>query len=113
MIYRLASPDDWQQAQQTGWFASADLAAEGFIHACEQWQILRTAQKHYAGQRGLTLLEIDDLALGAKVVREDLGGAGALFPHVYAAIPLAAIRHHFAFDPDESGMFRLPAMLSS
>ncbi len=113
MIYRIASPEDWQQATHTGWFASADLVAEGFIHASEQSQVLRTAHKYYRGRRGLLLLEIDDDALGAKLVREDLTGTGVVFPHVYGAIPLTAIRRHFAFDPDVSGVFSMPAALST
>ena len=43
MLYRIAEPADWQFAQQTGFFISADLAAEGFIHSSEQYQILETA----------------------------------------------------------------------
>lgn len=113
MIYRIASADDWQRAITTGWFASADLAAEGFIHASEKSQILRTAQKYYRGQSGLMLLEIDEQAMRDQVVREDLAGSGVAFPHVYGAIPLASIRRHFAFDPDASGVFSLPAALSA
>jgi uncharacterized protein (DUF952 family) len=111
MIYRISGMDDWQRASSTGWFESADLAAEGFIHASEKSQILSTAHKHYRGQHGLVLLEIDDLALGALVVREDLAGSGMAFPHVYGPIPLAAIERHFAFDPGADGAFSLPAPL--
>ncbi|RPD47776.1 hypothetical protein DNI29_10050 [Hymenobacter sediminis] len=35
MLYRIAEPTDWEQAQQTGFFASPDLAAEGFIHSSD------------------------------------------------------------------------------
>ena len=90
MIYRIAENADWFRAQEVGEFASADLAAEGFIHCSEHYQVARTAEKYYRGRFGLVLLEIDDARLGSALRREDLTGSGE-FPHVYAPIPLAAI----------------------
>lgn len=110
MIYRIAEQADWQRAQHDGAFASADLAAEGFIHCSEQHQVARTAKKYYAGKTALILLEIDDAMLGAALVREDLSGSG-MFPHVYAPIPLAAIIRHFDFAVARDGGFSLPAGL--
>jgi uncharacterized protein (DUF952 family) len=109
MIYRIAEPADWHAALATGSFASADLAAEGFIHASERHQILRTAGKYYIGRRDLWLLEIDDRALDGMVVREDLTGSGMMFPHIYGPIPIAAIVGHFAFTADDAGAFWLPS----
>ena len=107
MIYRIAEQADWQRAQRDGGFASADLAAEGFIHCSEQHQVARTAKKYYAGKTALILLEIDDAMLGATLVHEDLSGSG-IFPHVYAPIPLAAIIRHFDFAVARDGGFSLP-----
>ncbi len=97
MIYRIAEITDWRRAQRDGVFASADLAAEGFIHCSERHQVARTAQKYYSGKADLVLLEIDDAALGSALVREDLSGSG-FFPHVYGSIPLSAIRAHADFN---------------
>lgn len=46
VLYRIAEPADWQRAQETGFFASPDLAAEGFIHCSEHHQVLETAQRY-------------------------------------------------------------------
>jgi uncharacterized protein (DUF952 family) len=108
MIYRIAEQADWVRAQRTGVCVSADLAAEGFIHCSEQHQVLRTAQKYYAGKTALLLLEIDDTALGDLLLREDLSGSG-LFPHVYGPIPLSAIVRHVDFAFDADGLFAFPA----
>lgn len=97
MIYRIAEAVDWERAQREGVFASADLAAEGFIHCSERDQVARTAKKYYAGKTRLLLLEIDDSVLGAALVRENLTGSGE-FPHVYGSIPLRAIVRHCDFD---------------
>ncbi|MEP7155599.1 MAG: DUF952 domain-containing protein [Betaproteobacteria bacterium] len=111
MIYRIAEAQDWQLAQQAGKFISADLAAEGFIHASEKHQILRTANKYYRGKSGLHLLEIDDRLLGAAVVREDLTGSGMTFPHIYAPIPLWSVLRFFDL-VEGAGGFVLPAPLA-
>ena len=115
MLYRLAEPTDWQHAQQTGFFASADLAAEGFIHSSEQHQILETARRYYAGRADLVLLEWDEAALAAahvRVEREWVASRGEAFAHVFGPVPLAAVRRNWPFGADETGEFRLPAALS-
>ncbi len=110
MIYRITEAADWSQAQRDGVFASADLAAEGFIHCSDRHQVARTAQKYYAGKTALVLLEIDDSKLGAALVREDLTGSG-MFPHVYGPIPLSAIHGHVDFNAavatDENSIVKL------
>ena len=107
MIYRIAEQADWNRAQRDGFFVSADLAAEGFIHCSQQHQVSQTAQKYYAGKIALVLLEIDAAALGAALVHEDLTGSG-MFPHVYGPIPLNAVLRHFDFAVDADGRFTLP-----
>jgi uncharacterized protein (DUF952 family) len=92
MIYRITDATDWQRTQQTGFFQSADLKAEGFIHCSEKHQVLGTATRYFKGRRDLLLLEIDDAVLKENVKREDTTGRGENFPHVYAAIPLSAIK---------------------
>ena len=108
MIYRIAEMADWQAALLRGEFSSADLLREGFIHCSERAQVLRTAQKYYAGRSGLVLLEIDDAAIAASIRREDLTGRGENFPHAYSPIPLKAIVRHFKFLANDEGLFCLP-----
>ncbi len=113
MIYRIADSIDWRRAVESGVFASADLAAEGFIHISALHQILRTANKYYRGKTGLVLLEIDESLLDVPVIREDLTGSGAIFPHSYVPIPLRAIVRHFDLAADANGDFQLPGNLNA
>jgi uncharacterized protein (DUF952 family) len=92
MIYRITDATDWQRAQDTGFFASADLAAEGFLHCSEKHQVTTTAGRYFKGRSDLLVLEIDDAALGETLKREDTTGRSEKFPHVYSAIPLNAIK---------------------
>ncbi|MFD1470713.1 DUF952 domain-containing protein [Hymenobacter caeli] len=113
-LYRLADLPDWEAAQQTGFFASADLAAEGFIHTSELSQVLETARRHYAGRGALVLLEIDEAALaaaGVRVEREWAPKRGEFFAHAFAPIPVAAVRRTWPFREDAAGGFALPVDL--
>ncbi len=111
MLYRIAEPTDWQHAQQTGFFASADLAAEGFIHSSERAQILETARRHYSNRTNLMLLEWDEevlAAAGVRVEREWVESRQQYFAHVFAPVPLTAVRRHWSFVSDATGEFSLP-----
>jgi uncharacterized protein (DUF952 family) len=112
MLYRIADPADWAKAQETGFFASADLAAEGFIHSSEKHQVLETARQYYRGRTDLVLLEWDESALeasGLRIEREWVPDRGEAFAHVFGPVPLSAVRRHWPFG--EAGKFRLPADL--
>jgi hypothetical protein len=52
-----------------------------------------TLAKHFAGQSGLVVAEIDLDGLG-DAVRWEVSRGGALFPHLYAPLPSSAVRHH-------------------
>ena len=95
MIYHLTDPTTWERSQaagqHTGSTRNVDLEQEGFIHCstAEQWPA--TAERFYADVDELLLLHIDESALDAPLVYEQLGDAPEPFPHVYGPIPVAAV----------------------
>lgn len=114
VLYRIAEPADWQRAQQTGFFASPDLVAEGFIHCSEHHQVLETARRYYPGRPELWLLEWDEEALevaGVRVEREWVAARQQHFAHVFGAVPLGVVRRVWPFGVDAAGEFRLPPEL--
>jgi len=114
VLYRLATTADWQHAQQTGFFASADLAAEGFIHTSERHQLLETARRYYANQPDLQLLEIDEATLataGVRVEREWAAKRVEFFAHIFAPVPLVAVRREWRVATDAAGELQLPPEL--
>lgn len=113
MIYRIAEAEEWEHARARGFFVSADLAREGFIHCSERHQILATAERYYAGKTGLALLVIDETKIAASVKREFAPSRQEMFPHVFAPIPITAIVHHFDFLVDAEGRFLLPPALAA
>lgn len=93
-VYRILDRDQWEAARATGAFAgSADDARDGFIHLSARDQVAGTLAKHYAHLDidGLLALEIDAGALGEALKWEPSRG-GALFPHLYAPLPVSAVR---------------------
>ena len=91
-IYKICQQAPWHAAKAAGNFSgSADDARDGFMHFSTASQLADTAAKHFAGQPGLVLVAVDAEALGADLKWEPSRG-GELFPHLYAALPLAAVR---------------------
>ena len=92
MIYKLCSRALWTEAEAAGVFTGAPVDAhDGYIHFSTAAQLAETAQRHFAGQTDLVLVEVDDTVLG-EALRWEPSRGGALFPHLYAALPMTAVR---------------------
>jgi len=90
-IYHMCTKAEWQAAENTGVYSgSSQDVADGFIHFSSQDQVVVSAAKHRAGQTGLVLLRVDPERLGDALKWESSRG-GALFPHLYGTLPVAAV----------------------
>jgi uncharacterized protein (DUF952 family) len=90
-IYKIVPTLLWQEARRTGQFIGAPVdLADGFIHFSTRDQVAETAARHFEGQDDLLLVAVDVEALGDTLVYEPSRG-GALFPHLYAPLPLGAV----------------------
>lgn len=102
--FKILTAEQWAEWQSRGVFSGAPIdRQDGFIHLSAADQVEGTVSKHFAGQLNLILIEIDLEALGGAVKWERSRG-GALFPHVYASIPLAAT---VAASPMNDGCYTL------
>jgi uncharacterized protein (DUF952 family) len=91
MIYKILCVREWQQAQSAGSFeGSAIDRQDGYIHFSTAGQVAETAARHFAGRDNLLLLSVDDREIAAALKWEPSRG-GALFPHLYAPLPLSAV----------------------
>jgi uncharacterized protein (DUF952 family) len=101
-IYKISERAAWQAAEGAGLYRGSALdISDGFIHFSSAAQVSETAAKHFAGQSDLMLIAVDGEALGAALKWEPSRG-GALFPHLYAVLPLSAVRWARPL-PDEIG----------
>src|SRR3981189_1816307 len=65
MIYKICPASAWREAERQGVYrGGADDAHDGFIHFSTASQVAETARKHFFGQAGLFLIELDADALG-------------------------------------------------
>jgi len=91
LIYKIAPAALWHEVQAQGAFGGAPVdLADGYIHFSTADQLRETANKHFAGQDDLLLVAVDPAKLGAALRYEPSRG-GALFPHLYAPLSLAAV----------------------
>lgn len=91
-IYKIVPEALWREAEQSGVFSGAPIdLADGFIHFSTAEQAAETAAKHFAGQDGLLLVAIDASKLGA-ALKYEVSRGGALFPHLFSPLDLAAVR---------------------
>ena len=91
IIYKIVPATLWQDARETGEFKGAPIDLnDGFIHFSTGEQVKETAALYFAGQHGLLLVAVDAEKLGQALVYETSRG-GALFPHLFATLPLDAV----------------------
>ncbi|WP_173935001.1 DUF952 domain-containing protein [Chelativorans sp. Marseille-P2723] len=92
LIYKISPAELWREAEQKGEFGGAPVDhASGFIHFSTASQVKETAEKHFAGQDDLLLVAVDEDKLGSSLKYEPSRG-GDLFPHLYAPLPMRAVR---------------------
>ena len=90
-IYKICPAALWREAQRAGVFRGAPIdLSDGFIHFSTATQAAETAAKHFAGQSDLLLLHVASGKLGDRLKWEPSRG-GALFPHLYGELDLAAV----------------------
>jgi len=91
LLYKICKQADWHEAERRGSYAgSDDDRRDGYIHLSDAAQLAATAAKHFGGRDGLVIVAIDADRIAAKLKWEPSRG-GALFPHLYAALDVAAI----------------------
>ena len=109
-IYKICPQWLWQAAETAGEFrGSADDTRDGFIHFSTADPLAETAAKHFAEQPDLILVAVDAARLGPQLQWEPSRG-GALFPHLYAPLPLDAVRWVRPLADEADGRRPLPEL---
>jgi uncharacterized protein (DUF952 family) len=109
IVYRVLPESEWQAALAAGEFRGSALdLRDGFIHFSTAEQVSDTLRAHYARQPGLVLLHVRLTANDAW--RWEPSRAGALFPHLYAALPVAAVHQVTPLALGADGVHQLPEL---
>ncbi len=86
-LLHVTTRDAWAAAERDGGIAKP---AGGFLHLCTETQLAFVLGRHFVGQTGLVLLRIDPSGLDVRWEASEPGMPP--FPHLYAALPAAAVR---------------------
>jgi uncharacterized protein (DUF952 family) len=90
-IYKICEAALWREAERGGVFHGAGVdERDGYIHFSTAGQVRETAARHFAGAADLMLVAVDAEAL-ADALKWEVSRGGDLFPHLYGALPLAAV----------------------
>lgn len=111
LIYKIIPADLWNEAVAQGVFKGAPVDhQDGFIHFSTAAQVEETARKHFHGQRDLLFVSVEDQDLGPALRYEPSRG-GALFPHLYAPLPVALAKQVRALPMNEDGTHQFETLL--
>jgi uncharacterized protein (DUF952 family) len=109
-IYKICETARWARAERDGAFrGSAVDLADGYIHFSTAAQVPDTAAKHFAGMSDLVLVAVAAEDLG-DALRWETSRGGALFPHLYGPLPVAAVRWVQALRLDDDRRHVLPPL---
>ncbi len=90
--FKILTSAQWAAFEASGTFEGAPVdLADGYIHLSTADQLEDTLAKHFTGQNGLVIAEIDISRFG-DAVKWEVSRGGALFPHLYAPLPLSAVK---------------------
>jgi uncharacterized protein (DUF952 family) len=110
IIYKICQRASWRTAEQTGSYRGSDTdAGHGFIHFSTAAQLAGTVVKHFARQSDLLIVAVDADALGSALKWEHSRG-GDLFPHLYASLPVGAVRWTQPLPDEVDGRRTLPEL---
>ena len=110
IVYKIAPRALLREAEAAGRFLGAPVDhADGFIHFSTAGQVRETAARHFAGQNDLLLIAIDAGCLGSALKYEPSRG-GALFPHLYAGLPVNLIQSVVALPLGDDGVHLFPEL---
>jgi uncharacterized protein (DUF952 family) len=91
VVFKIAATAEWRAAETARVYAGAEVdRSDGYIHFSAADQVVETAAKWFTGRADLTLVAVDTEKLGA-ALRWERSRGGALFPHLYGALPLTAV----------------------
>lgn len=110
LVYKICPAAMWREGEREGVFRGSPIdLQDGYIHFSTADQVEETLSRHFAGQRDLLLVHIDATQLSEHLKWEPSRG-GALFPHLYDVLNLAAVTKVEALPLGAAGKHLLPQL---
>ena len=111
VIYKIVPAALWRASEAAGRFAGSPVdVGDGFIHFSTAAQVRETAARHFSGVTDLVLVAVLTAAIEGPAFRWEPSRGGDLFPHLYADLPLGAVRWVRPLPFDAEGRHVFPAL---
>jgi uncharacterized protein (DUF952 family) len=109
LLFKIVPAPLWRASEASGRFTGSPVdVRDGFIHLSTGAQVRETARRHFGGVADLLLVALSSRALEGLDLRWEPSRDGALFPHLYAGLPLTAVRWVAPLLLDEHGQHVFP-----
>jgi uncharacterized protein (DUF952 family) len=117
IILHMTPRAQWEESLKQGRHTAESLQSQGFIHCSTAEQVVKVANKHYRGQKGLVLLYIDTDKATSEVkfeppINPQTGeyepGVDEQYPHIYGTINTDSVVKVVDFPPNADGIFSQP-----
>jgi uncharacterized protein (DUF952 family) len=109
-IYKISPASAWREAERQGVYrGSADDLRDGFVHFSTAAQVAETAKRHFSGQTGLFLIEVDADMLGDSL-RWEPSRNDEMFPHLYGELDLGAVTAVLPLRVRSDGTHEIPEL---
>lgn len=108
MLVHLCGARDWDEARPAGAVRPESLSDVGYVHLSAPWQVHLPANRLFGGRTDLVVLYVDATRLTAPLRWEPgvpTDPESMLFPHLYGALPVAAVVDVQAYRPGPDGLF--------
>ena len=110
VVYKVLTAPEFAALRTGVFLGSAVDLADGFVHLSTAAQLTGTVDRHFAGQRDLTVAAFDVRRLG-DALRWEVSRGGLHFPHLYAPLKLADAIAHGPLRREPDGSVQLPQSL--
>lgn len=102
IIYHFTTLQQWELAQDIGFYEPEGFAEEGFIHCATEAQTEGVLQRYFAQHQNLVKLVIDTHRLTQKLQYDKSETVGEEFPHIYGQLNIEAVVQVVFLDPISS-----------
>lgn len=99
VIYHLTTLQEWEDAQDKGFYEPPSLQREGFIHCSTEAQLNDVLKRHFKNHENLVKLAIDPSRLTHSLKYDMNDGQQQEYPHIYGQLNLEAVTQIVFLDP--------------
>ena len=113
VVYKILRPSEWAAFRQSTVFKGSPVdLVDGYIHLSTAAQTPETAAKHFGDEPEVILLSMEATSFG-QALRWEPSRGGALFPHLYAELPISAVRRSWRIAKGADGRHAFPLELGA